>query len=130
MRFLFLTTRYSADPGDPYMTDELADGLIARGHSVDVLLIDWDAALPIEACEVAGRNGERIVKVAPRALRKFGYVAFRASKLILSSRHAAAVMRRHFADVRHDAVIAWTPAMALGAPLRRAARMADSPIAC
>ena len=31
MRFLFLTTRYSADPADPYMTDELAEGLMPAG---------------------------------------------------------------------------------------------------
>ena len=31
-------------------------------------------------------------------------------------------MRRHFAYDHHDAVIAWTPALSIGAPLRRAAR--------
>ena len=123
MRFLFLTTRYSADAAGPYMTDELAAGLIARGHEVDVLLVDWDAISPAASCELTGRSGERIVKMTPRALRKFGGVIFRASKLIVSSRHAAKVMRQHFDDVRYDAVIAWTPAMALGQPLRRAVRM-------
>ena len=122
MRFLFLTTRYSADPADPYMTDELAEGLTARGHSVDVLLVDWDAASSLETYEVRGRNGERIVTVTPRALRKFGRLIFRASKLLLSSRHAAAAMRRHFASDHHDAVIAWTPALSVAAPLRRAVR--------
>ncbi len=123
MRFLFLTTKYSADPADPYMTDELAEGLIARGHCVDVLLIDWDSESPVRTFEAEGRNGERIVTVAPAALRKFGRLAYRASKLILSSRQAGAAMRSHFADARHDAIIAWTPALSLGAPLRRAARM-------
>jgi glycosyltransferase involved in cell wall biosynthesis len=122
MRFLFLTTRYSIDPADPYMIDELAEGLIARGHSVDVLLVDWEAASPLETCEVKGRSGERIVKVAPRALRKFGRVIFRASKLLLSSRYAAAAMRQHFGGSSHDAVIAWTPALSVGAPLRQAVR--------
>jgi glycosyltransferase involved in cell wall biosynthesis len=122
MRFLFLTTRYSADPADPYMTDELAEGLIARGHCVDVLLVDWDAASPLKTYEARGRNGERIVTVTPRALRKFGRLIFRASKLLLSSRHAAAAMRGHFDYGEHDAVIAWTPALSVGAPLRRAVR--------
>jgi glycosyltransferase involved in cell wall biosynthesis len=122
MRFLFLTTRYSADPSDPYMTDELAGGLIARGHSVDVLLIDWDAPSPLRTREVRGRSGERIVTVTPRAIRKFGRLIFRASKLLLSSRQAAAAMRDHFDDGQHDAVIAWTPALSVGGPLRRAVR--------
>lgn len=123
MRFLFLTTRYSVEPTDPYMIDELAEGLIARGHDVDVLLIDWDAAQPLETCEIRGRNGERIVKVTPRAFRKFGRLIFRASKLLLSSRHAAAAVREHFDHDQHDAVIAWTPALSVGAPLRQAVRM-------
>jgi glycosyltransferase involved in cell wall biosynthesis len=122
MRFLFLTTRYSVDPADPYMTDELAQGLIARGHDVDVLLIDWDTAEQRPTRAVEGRNGERVVTVTPRALRNFGRLMFRASKLLLSSRHAAAAMRDHFAEARHDAVVAWTPALSVGAPLRRAVR--------
>ena len=122
MRFLFLTTRYSAEAADPYMTDELAEGLIDRGHDVDVLLVDWDADSPRKTSEVRGRNGERIVTVTPRALRGFGRLMFRASKLLLSSRHAAAAMRHHFGHEQHDAVIAWTPALSVGAPLRQAAR--------
>ncbi|HEX3422626.1 MAG TPA: glycosyltransferase family 4 protein [Sphingomicrobium sp.] len=122
MRFLFLTTLYSTETANPYMTDELAEGLIARGHCVDVLLIDWDAVSSPDSCEVRGRNGERIVRVTPRALRKFGKVIFRASKLLLSSRYAAAAMLRHFDCRQHDAVIAWTPAISIGAPLRRAVR--------
>jgi glycosyltransferase involved in cell wall biosynthesis len=122
MRFLFLATRYSADAADPYMTDELAAGLIARGHSVDVLLVDWDAPSPLETCEARGRSGERIVTVTPRAVRGFGRLVFRASKLLLSSRHAAAAMRTHLGGAPHDAVIAWTPALSVGAPLRRAVR--------
>jgi glycosyltransferase involved in cell wall biosynthesis len=122
MRFLFLSTRYSADAADSYMTDELAEALIARGHCVDVLLVDWDAPSPLPTCEIRGRNGERIVSVTPRALRQFGRLIFRASKLLLSSRHAAAAMRHHFGNVRHDAVIAWTPALSVGASLRQAVR--------
>jgi glycosyltransferase involved in cell wall biosynthesis len=122
MRFLFLTTRYSADPAEPYMIDELAEGLIARGHQVDVLLVDWDAASPAKTCEFEGRNGERIVRVTPRALRTWGRVIFQASKLLLSSRGAAAAMRKHFGRIRHDAVVAWTPALSVGAPLREAVR--------
>jgi glycosyltransferase involved in cell wall biosynthesis len=122
MRFLFLSTRYSADPADPYMTDELAAGLIAGGHSVDVLLIDWDAAESRPTREIRGRSGERIVTVTPRAFRNLGRLVFRASKLILSSRHAASAMRRHFDHAQHDAVIAWTPALSVAAPLLRAVR--------
>lgn len=120
MRFLFLTTRYSTDPADPYMTDELAEGLIAAGHSVEVLLVDWDAPLPLPTREIRGRNGERIVTVTPRALRRFGRAVFRATKLLLSSGHAKNAMRDHFEVGDHDAVIAWTPALSVGGPLRRA----------
>lgn len=122
MRFLLLTTRYSADPANPYMTDELAEGLIGAGHSVDVLLVDWDAPSPLPTREIRGRNDERIVTVTPRALRPFGRAVFRATKLLFSSRHADRAMRDHFDVGDHDAVIAWTPALSVGGPLRRAVR--------
>jgi glycosyltransferase involved in cell wall biosynthesis len=122
MRFLFLATRYSASEADPYMTDELAEALIARGHEVDVLVINWDSRAASPSREIAGRSGERIVVVTPRAVRGLGRLAFRASKLLLSSHSAASAMRRHFRDARHDAVIAWTPALSVAAALRQAAR--------
>jgi len=122
VRLLFLATRYSADPNDPYLTDELAEALIARGHCVDVLVTDWDAPSSARSGEVRGRSGERIVKVTPHALRGMGRVMFQASKLLLSSHYAASAMRRHFGQVRHDAVIAWTPALSVAAPLRQCVR--------
>ena len=96
MRFLFLATRYSASEADPYMTDELAEALIARGHEVDVLVINWDSRAASPSREIAGRSGERIVVVTPRAVRGLGRLAFRASKLLLSSHSAASAMRRHW----------------------------------
>ncbi len=122
MRFLFLATKYSVATGDPYMTDELAGGLIERGHSVDVLHLDWDAPLGSATRVIEGRHGEKVVAVAPRALRRFGRLAFRASKFALSSRAAAAAMDDHLAGAAYDAVVAWAPALTVRAPLLRAIR--------
>lgn len=120
MRFLFLATNYSVAPENPYMTDELAGGLIARGHQVDVLHLDWSAPLGGETRVVPGRQGEKVVQVAPRAFTSFGLLAFRASKFLLSDRHMARALRRHLDVGSYDAVVAWTPALTVREPLRYA----------
>lgn len=122
MRFLFLATKYSIAPDDPYMTDDLAGGLMARGHSVDVLLLDWDAPPGGTTCEATGRHGERVIIVSPRAVRGMERLLFRASKFLLSSHAAARAMKRHVRPGEHDALVAWTPALTVAAPLRRAIR--------
>lgn len=123
MRFLFLSTRYSSDASDPYLTDELAGELISRGHSVDVLLLDWDSQVRGDLREVSGRHGERIVTTSPRSFGWLGKVGYRASRLLLSSRHAAKILRTQFDLKSYDAVIAWTPALAFGSVIRRGARL-------
>jgi len=41
MRFLMVCMQYPTGPGQSYMTTELADALVAAGHGVEVLHLDW-----------------------------------------------------------------------------------------
>ena len=118
MRFLFLTTIYPA-PGDSYMTSELAHALRRRGHEVEVLHIDWRAETGAATRE-RDDGGVRVVDVAPRAVQRLGKVAYRVSKFLRTSRHAANELSDRFALGRFDALVAWTPALTAGEPLRRA----------
>jgi glycosyltransferase involved in cell wall biosynthesis len=118
MRFIFLTTIYPA-PGDSYMTSELAHALIARGHAVDVLHLDWRGIIGAPTREREDR-GARVLDVAPRAIRGVGKVMHWGSKFVLTSRHAARELQRRFDLTGYDAAIAWTPALTVAGPLRRA----------
>ena len=43
MRVLMLCTKYPLESNDSYMTNELAGALVAAGHNVQVVVVDWDA---------------------------------------------------------------------------------------
>ena len=118
MRFLFLCTKYPVEPGDTYMTSELAVALRTLGHDVDVVHIAWNEPIGRETRLFDSEHGIRVLEVAPRAIRGFGGLMFRASKFLMTSRRVTREMRR-WLDMRHyDAVVAWTPALTVGGPLR------------
>lgn len=125
-RFLMVCLYFPTEPGHSYMTTELARALVAAGHEVEVLFLDWKAA-PGEA-EGPARiwNGVRIVRCTPRWLDGFGGFVRSASKLLLTSRRAARVACERFDLEGFDAFIAWAPALAV-APLVGAARRARIP---
>lgn len=116
MRFLMVPMRFPVEPGQSYLTTELADALIGEGHEVDVLHLDLDA-VPGGATEVlTGSNGLRIVRCAPRCVEGAGALLRNASKFVMSGRHLARVARQQLTLDRFDALIAWMPALAI-APL-------------
>ncbi|MGN6819887.1 MAG: glycosyltransferase, partial [Sphingomonas sp.] len=115
MRFLMVAMQFPVAPGQSYLTAELADALVAAGHEVEVLHLDWAAAPGGAAETFKTDNGVRVVRVAPRALG--GPALLRnASKFVMSGRHAARAAARDFDLARFDALIAWMPAIAI-APL-------------
>ena len=118
MNILFLTTKYHN-----WMASDLAEALQKRGHSVHVLLLDWDAK-PGNPTRVSTVDGVKVVEVAPRATRRFGLLGYRISKVLLSARHADREMARTIDVTRFHALVAFTPASALAGPLRRARAIA------
>src|SRR5580698_8728422 len=108
MRFLLSCMKFPTAPGSSYLTNELAQALVAEGHEVEVLLIDWDAA-PQAADRISiDWNGIRVVHCTPRFLRGFGRLLGHASKFVLTGRHARRTARTHFDLARFDSFIAWS----------------------
>jgi glycosyltransferase involved in cell wall biosynthesis len=106
--------KFPTAPGDSYLTTELAQALVAAGHEVEVLLIDWDAqSSPIDG-PVKDWNGLRIVRCAPRLVEGFGGLVRNASKFLLTALHARRLVRRHFNLAAFDTFVAWSPALAFG----------------
>lgn len=124
MRFLMVAMQFPVEPGQSYLTTELADALVAAGHEVEILHLDWAAALGGPTRTFFTDSGVRVVRCAPRALG--GPALLRnASKFVLSGRHAARVAWRNFDLASFDALIAWMPAIAIAPllPLIRRARV-------
>ena len=88
MRLLMVTMQFPVEPGQSYLTTELADALGAAGHIVEVLHLDWAAAPGGATRTFTTPGGVRVVRVAPRALGGPALVR-NASKFVMSGRHAA-----------------------------------------
>lgn len=116
VRFLMVAMQYPVDDGRSYLTTELGDALVAAGHSVEVLHLDWRDDRTAQVEELKSRSGIRIVHCSSRDLRGVGRTLRHASKFVLSGRRAARVARSHFDLASFDCAIAWMPASAI-APL-------------
>jgi glycosyltransferase involved in cell wall biosynthesis len=123
MRILMACLQFPTGPGCSYLTTELAEALVAAGHEVEVLFIDWNAA-PTKADEPARVwNGVRIVRCTPRWMDGFGKLARHASKFVLTAHRAGRLARERFDLAGFDAFVAWAPALTV-APLAGMARRA------
>jgi glycosyltransferase involved in cell wall biosynthesis len=114
MRFLMACMKFPTGPGQSYLTTELAQALVAAGHEVEVLLIDWDAAPGEPDGPRPDWKGVRVVRCTPRLIEGLGGLVRHASKFVLTGRRARRLTRDHFELDRFDAFIAWTPALAFG----------------
>lgn len=126
MRFLMACLQFPTEPGRSSLTTELARALVAAGHDVEVLLVDWDqtSAAPHGSCRTW--NGIRIVQCRPALVARFGRLLRHASKFVLTGRRAGRLARTEFDLSRFDGFIAWAPAVVV-APLVALARRAGIP---
>lgn len=122
MRFLMIAMQYPTAAGESYLTTELADGLAAAGHQVEVLHLDWSAPAHSHVEEFRTASGVRVVRCGPKFLSGFGRQIRDASKFVLSGRHAARVATRYFDLTSFDAAIAWMPAVAIAPLVKQIAR--------
>jgi glycosyltransferase involved in cell wall biosynthesis len=124
MRFLMVAMQFPVEPGQSYLTTELADALVAAGHEVEILHLDWSASLGGPTRTFFTDSGVRVVRCAPRGVGG-PEILRNASKFVLSGRHAARVAWRNFDLASFDALIAWMPAIAIAPllPLIRRARV-------
>jgi glycosyltransferase involved in cell wall biosynthesis len=116
MRFLMVCMQFPTEPGQSYLTTELADALIAGGHAVEVLHLDWSRSPSAPVEEFTTANSVRVVRCSPALVGGLGRTIRDASKFILSGRRAARVAKAHFDLASFDAAITWMPAVAI-APL-------------
>jgi len=120
MRILMLCTKYPLDPGDRYMTNELAAALAAAGHHVQVVATDWDAprrAGARGARAVRSQDGVEALIIAPWAVPGLGRFVHNLSKWTLSSLFALAAMRRAIGGQRFDLMLCFTPCVTVAAQL-------------
>lgn len=107
---------YPLGPGQSYMTTELADALVARGHEVTALVLDWQAPAGGAPTRTVTATGVTVVRCQPREIGWAGTLVRAVSKFVLSGRHAAQTARALIDLAHFDVMLAWMPAVAI-APL-------------
>jgi len=122
MRFLMIAMQYPVGAGQSYLTTELADALVAAGHDVEVLHLDWSAPPGSRVEEFRTATGVRVVRCGPKMLWGPGRLVRDASKFVLSGRHAARIAGRYFDLAAFDVAIAWMPATAIAPLVKRIGR--------
>jgi glycosyltransferase involved in cell wall biosynthesis len=122
VRFLLLPMRFPLDPGQSYLTTDLAEALHDAGHTVEVLHLDWDARPGGQTKRLTSRQGIPVLRVCPRAVGRAGSLIYKASKFFLSARHVGREARRHLALAEYDVLVAWMPAFAFAPVIRDAER--------
>src|SRR6185503_10558090 len=80
MRFLMIAMQYPVGAGQSYLTTELADALVAAGHDVEVLHLDWSAPPGSRVEEFRTATGVRVVRCGPKMLWGPGWLVRDASK--------------------------------------------------
>jgi glycosyltransferase involved in cell wall biosynthesis len=117
MKIAMLTTKYSASPNSPYLTDELARELAAQGHEVTVFLADW-ANEHIAAPATPGPStGPTLVIARAVVLPWLATPLRRAVKWLVSPARLAFRIWKNSRTLKPDVVVAFSPLMALHLPV-------------
>jgi glycosyltransferase involved in cell wall biosynthesis len=114
-----VTMQYPTEAGQSYLTTELADALVAAGHAVEVLHLDWTGSPNSHVEEFRTPSGVRVVRCLPKYLSGLGRLVRDSSKFVLSGRNASRTAKRYFDLSSFDAAIAWMPAVAIAPLVRR-----------
>jgi glycosyltransferase involved in cell wall biosynthesis len=117
MRILTLCTKYPLDSKDRFMTNELAGALVAEGHSVQVVVTDWDAPFGTALSSVRSEDGVDALVISPHGVHGLGRFVERASKWTLSSLFALHEMRKALRNECFDLLICFTPCATVAAQL-------------
>jgi len=117
MRILMLCTKYPLDPKDRFMTNELAGALVADGHCVQVVVIDWAAPFGSAPSSVRSDDGVDALVISPHGVGSLGRFVERASKWTLSSLFALREMRKALSKESFDLLICFTPCATVAAQL-------------
>ena len=122
MRILMLCSKFSLVPGDDYLTNELAEALVAEGHKVQVVLLDWVASASAASRRIGLPSGLDVLALPSWAMRGFGAQVERGTKWTLSPILAQRAFTDALSGHQFDLLIAFSPACTMSAQIRYALR--------
>lgn len=117
MNIVILCTKFSIAESDPWLTNELADSLKGKGHSVTVINLDWSAKAGELDRSFVTSKGVQVFFVTPLYLNSRVALFSKLYKWCGSSWRVVNVLRRHFQRNSVDLLIGFSPAVTMAIPL-------------
>jgi glycosyltransferase involved in cell wall biosynthesis len=111
---LLLCTSFGREGQPRFLTDELADALVAAGAKVRMGVVDWNAPLGGPSDVAVKQNGVEAVIIAPRSISWMGPTIALASKWIFSSLFEVPRLQRRFGRARIDLTVTISPLVVTG----------------
>ena len=121
-RILMLCNNFGKDPASPYLTNELADALVAQGAEVRVGVIDWLDRTGRSPESIRMPSGVEALFVRPRSIRGLGSFVATASKWLGASAFLARALGKTLGDQPIDLMISFSPLVTTGLAIRWAKR--------
>nr|WP_256477950.1 glycosyltransferase family 4 protein [Aurantimonas marianensis] len=114
---MMLCSRFPLEVGNGYLTNDLADAMVAEGVQVAVSCVDWGAPYSAPTHNAITENGVQVCATSPVAVRGFGSLTEKTTKWLLSPRRAASSARRAFRNHNFDLVIGFSPSVTIARQL-------------
>jgi len=111
---LMLCNNFRKDNASRYLTNDLADALVAAGADVQVGVIDWYTGTGRQPELIRMPSGVEALFVAPRAIRGLGAFVAHASKWLGASAFLVRALARTFGRRRVDLIISFSPLVTTG----------------
>jgi glycosyltransferase involved in cell wall biosynthesis len=113
-RILMLCNNFRKDDASRYLTNDLADALVAAGAEVKVGVIDWYTGTGKEPELVPMSSGVEALFVAPRALTGLGGTIASATKWLGASAFLARALKKTWGRRQFDLIISFSPLVTNG----------------
>lgn len=117
MNILMLCTKYSLAENDVWLTNELANSLQAKGHQVDVIVVDWSAVSSGPVRHLKESSGVNVVIIPPVNFKLTIPIISKAIKWIFSSFSVCFELRRKFKEEKPKLIISFSPLVTMMFPV-------------
>ena len=108
-----ITGLYGEKVRETPLANELSAALVAAGHRLHVIAVQWSEPVGGGTSTVAETDGVVVTRIAPTAVMGAGRLVWRITKWTLTPLLSHLAARRAMRDQRFDVVVGFSPAVAL-----------------
>lgn len=113
MRIILLTTKYSIDQGNEYLTNDLVEELVGFGNTVDVINLDWSSKSTLKILDECDSIRVLNIPAINWGSKRIPVFVKNIYKWLFASADSLSIIDKFVANSNYDLVISFSPASAL-----------------